>query len=323
MKFKITCLVLFGALIFGNNASAQSFPYWEMDPHDVKDLINKKIFSVEAEKPNVKNTQDITISSGDRLTSIRIYTPLGEYKRLPVILFIHGGAWVAGNLDTHDNMARYLCSEVKALVVSVEYQNSPEGKFPLPLEQCYDALLWISKHAQEFRGNPNLLAVVGDSAGGNMAAALCLLSRDRKGPVIDLQVLINPATDLSGNGSIKRNDDALDSLRWYATQYVLNPNDANNPYVSPLLSKDLSNLPSAIIILAEKDELRKNGQKYGERLIAAGVNTNIYTQWGIGHLAGSGARAATTAKESLDVAVAALRGAFTRKKINENDISHI
>jgi acetyl esterase len=312
MKQKIKCLLLASAVMFSNSITANSISFWEMDPHQVRDLINKNIFSIEAERPEVRNTQDITIKDGNRTTPLRIYTPLGKSKQFPVILLIHGGAWVAGNLDTHDNMARYLCKEVKALVVSVEYQNAPEGKFPGPLEQCYDALLWVSQHAQEFQGNPSLLAVVGDSAGGNMAAALCLLTRDRKGPTIDFQVLINPATDLTGNGTINRQDDALDPVRWYATQYVKNPNDANNPYVSPIMSKDLSNLPPTLIILAEKDDLRKDGQRYAERLISAGVNTNIYTQWEIGHLAGNAARAATPAKESLDVAVSAIRGEFIR-----------
>lgn len=315
MRHKISYLFLFGAFMLSNNIAVASF--WGMEPHQARDLINKKIFSIEAEKPEVRSTQDITIKYENRTTPLRIYTPLAQFKQLPVILLIHGGAWVAGNLDTHDNMARYLCKEVQALVVSVEYQNSPEGKFPLPLEQCYDALLWISQHAQEFHGNPSLLAVVGDSAGGNMAAALCLLTRDRKGPAIDFEVLINPATDLTGNGTIKPQGDSLDPVRWYATQYVVNPNDANNPYVSPVMSKDLSNLPPTLIILAEKDNLRKDGQRYAERLISAGVNTNIYIQWGIGHLAGNAARAATPAKESLDVATAALRGVFIRKTLNE------
>lgn len=125
------------------------------------------------------------------------------------------------------------------------------------------------------------------------------------------------ARDLTGNGTIKPQGDALDPVRWYATQYVVNPNDANNPYVSPVMSKDLSNLPPTLIILAEKDDLRRDGQRYAERLISAGVDTNIYTQWGIGHLAGNAARAATSAKESLDVAIAALRGLFIRKTLNE------
>lgn len=306
----------FIALYLFFSHSAESVSFWDMDPHQVRDLINKKIFSIDSERPEVKSQRDITIKNGDRTTTVRIYSPLGEFKSLPIIMLIHGGAWVAGNLDTHDNMARYLCSRVEALVVAVDYQNSPEGKFPLPLEQCYDALLWISRAAQEFQGDPKLLAVVGDSAGGNMAAALCLLTRDRKGPIIDFQVLINPATDLTGNGTIKRQNDELDTVRWYATQYVMNPNDANNPYVSPIMSKDLSHLPPALIILAENDDLRSDGQRYAEALISAGVKTNVYTQWEIGHLAGNGARASTIAKESLDVAIAALRGLFFR--LNKN-----
>ncbi len=298
--------------MFTENAQAQS--YWDMKPHEVRDLINGKIMAIKAERPDVRNVNDITIKRGERETPLRIYTPK-ELEDLPIILFIHGGAWVGGNLDTHDNMARYLCKEVQALVVSVGYLNSPEGKFPLPLEQCYDALLWIVDHAQEFHADIKRLAVVGDSAGGNMAAALCLLDRDRKGPRIDLQVLINPAPDLTGNGTIQRQNDALDTVRWYATQYVADPNDVNSPYVSPIMAKDLTHLPPAVIILAEKDDLRKDGQRYADKLISAGIPTNVYIQWDIGHLGANGARASILAQESLNVAVASLRGAFFRGSI--------
>jgi len=306
----IFMITFVSALMFTENVSAQSF--WDMKPTEVRERINAKILAITAEKPEVRSVSDITITQDGQATPLRIYTP-NESEHLPIILFIHGGAWVAGNLDTHDNMARYLCREVQALVVSVGYQNSPEGKFPLPLEQCYDSLLWIVEHAQKFHADAARLAVVGDSAGGNMAAALCLLVRDRKGPHIDLQVLINPSTDLTGGGTIQRQNDELDTVRWYATQYVANPKDVDSPYVSPLIAKDLTNLPPAIVILAENDDLRKDGQKYADRLISAGVHTNVYIQWGIGHLAGNGARASMTARESLDVAVAALRGAFFRE----------
>ena len=141
-----------------------------------------------------------------------MYLP-NQKENLPVILLIHGGAWVAGNLDTHDNLARYLCSQVEAIVVSVGYMNAPEGKFPLQVHQSLDALIWITKHGNEFSANPSKLAIVGDSAGGNMAAALCLMVRDLQGPKINLQVLINPAPDLRCNGTITRQDDSLDILR--------------------------------------------------------------------------------------------------------------
>lgn len=304
---------LFICVMLTQNTIAQS--YWDMEPSKVRDLINARVLAIQAEKPEVQKVNDITINCGKRTTPLRIYVA-NECDPLPIILLIHGGAWVAGNLDTHDNLARYLCKEVQALVVSVGYRNSPEGKFPLLLEQCYDALLWITEHAQAFRGDPTRLAVVGDSAGGNMAAALCLLARDRKGPTIDLQVLINPAIDLTGGGTIQRQgDDEPDLVRWYATQYVADPKDANSQYVSPIVAKDLTNLPSAVVILAERDYLRKAGQEYADRLISAGISTNVYIQWGVGHLAGNGARVSSLARESIDIAVAALRGAFYKKAI--------
>lgn len=293
------------ALMITSNLSAASL--WDLEPHEVRDLINNKMLSIKAERPDVHSVHDVKIERDKRTTPLRIYIP-NNCLHLPIVLLIHGGAWVAGNLETHDNMARYICRGAEALVIAVDYLNAPEGKFPIALEQCYDALLWIIEHAKEFHADANCLAVVGDSAGGNLTAALCLLARDRQGPAIDLQVLINPATDLTGNGTLQRQGDALDSIRWCAKQYVKDPSDVYNPYVSPVMADNLTNLPSALVILAEKDDLRGDGQRYAERLIAAQVPTNIYTQWGIGHLAGNGARASVRAQESLNIAIAALRG---------------
>src|ERR1700730_2012759 len=136
----LLALFCIGILMIREKALAQSF--WEMGPDKVRKMLNEKFLAIEAEKPEVFKVENITIKNDDRTTPLRIYTP-NEKTDLPIILFIHGGAWVAGNLDTHDNLARYLCKNVQALVVSVVYLNPPEGKSPLPLEQCYDALLWI------------------------------------------------------------------------------------------------------------------------------------------------------------------------------------
>jgi acetyl esterase len=305
-------LIIFymGVMMIAENVSAQSF--WEMGPDKVRKMLNEKFLAIEAEKPGVLKVENITIKNDNRTTPLRIYTP-NEQNDLPIILYIHGGAWVAGSLDTHDNLARYLCRGVQALVVSVGYLNAPEGKFPVPLEQCYDALLWIVKNAKKFNIDPSRLAVVGDSAGGEMAADLCLLDRDRKGPAIDFQVLINPVVDNTWGGTLQRQGDELDDERWIASQYVVDPKDTSNPYVSPLLAKDLSHLPPALIILGEKDMFRPDAQKYADRLRSSEVPTNVYTQYGVGHLAGNGGRASELAQESLDVAVAALRGAFRKK----------
>jgi len=308
IKYLLTA-ILTSTIMFTGNLSAQSF--WDMKPEEVRKMFNDKAFSIKAETPEVQNVKNVTINQDGRTTPLRIYTPNAN-ENLPIILFIHGGAWIAGNLDTHDNLARYLCRGAQALVVSVGYQSAPEGKFPLALEQSYDALLWIGQHAQEYHADKKRLAVVGDSAGGNIAAALCLYDRDKKGPKIDLQVLINPVIDPNASGTLQRQGDAHDNERWYTAQYVRTPEDIKNPYVSPLLAKDLTGLPPALVILAEKDDFRKDGKKYADRLTEAGVPTNTYIQWGVGHLAGNGARASPLAQESLGVAVAALKGAFFR-----------
>jgi acetyl esterase len=241
------------------------------------------------------------INEEGRTTPFRIYKP-GDGENIPIALLIHGGAWVAGNIDTHDNLARYLCSEANVIVISVGYLNPPEGKFPLPLEQCYDALLWAQK-----LGKGSRLAVVGDSAGGNMAAALCLMARDRRGPKLDLQILINPAPDLTCEGTWERQGDTLDTLRWQARQYLSDSNEMKHPYVSPLVARDLTGLPKALVLLAEKDELREMGQKYADRLRDAGNSVEIYCQMGVGHLAKDGARAARYTRDSLAIAVKALK----------------
>jgi acetyl esterase len=294
--------------------------WWDMTPLEIREKINQRIMNIEAPIPSVWAIENRIIVNDSRSTPVRIYLP-NEKKNLPVILLIHGGAWVAGNLDTHDNLARYVCSQVEAVVVSVGYMNAPEGKFPLQLLQSLDALTWIIDHANELSLDSSRLAVMGDSAGGNMAAALCLMLRDQLGPKIDLQVLINPAPDLTCNGTMIRQNDALDVLRWQAFQYLSDSKEMNHPYVSPLMAEDLSNLPTAVVILAEKDDLREAGQKYADRLRSSGVSTHVYCQQGINHLAGDGARASILSRESLCVAVTALQKIFSKDSMDLNQMT--
>lgn len=280
-----------------------------MEPEEVREKINQRILSIEAPTPKVWSVNDREIRCGDRCTPFRVYTPF-QGNSLPAVVLIHGGAWVAGNLDTHDHLARYLCSQVGCVVLSVGYTNAPEGKYPLQLEQCDDALNWMLEHAAELSIDPARMAVIGDSAGGNMAAALCLRLRDRLERRFVLQVLINPALDLTCRGTLEQQDDEMDNLRWQAVQYLSRVEDATNPYVSPLMAEDLSGLPSTVVLLAENDELRESGQLYADRLAASGVPTRVYCQRNIGHLAGDGARVSDKAHESIEVAVEALKGSF-------------
>lgn len=152
---------------------------------------------------------------------------------------------------------------------------------------------------------------MGDSSGGNLSAALCLMNRDRKGPPILLQGLVNPSVDLTCGDSPTKQGDEFDLLRWMALQYVKDSQDIYNPYVSPLLAPDLKGLPSTLIVLAESDMLRRSGQKYADRLQEAGVPVEVFCQKKIGHLAGRAAKASVEALESLDVVNGALRRVFS------------
>ena len=237
---------------------------------------------------DVEEVRDIMIA-----TPVRIYSPSRE-GRHPFILLIHGGAWVAGNLETHDNLARFLCKEVQAVVMSVDYTNAPEGKFPLQLSQCYAALRWATKNAEKL-GLSRKVALVGDSAGGNMAAALSMMVRDTQDPEVTCQVLINPAPDLSCLGTLEPQENSLDFLHWQASQYVSDPKDVYDPYVSPLLAEDLTGLPPTLVIVPEHDDLREDGETFAEKLRLAEVPTETYCQMNANHLARHGARASQTA----------------------------
>lgn len=311
MDLRLCNILLFGIML-ASTCTISADWWWDMTPWQVREKINQQIMAIAAPSAAVFAIEDRVIKRDGRSTPIRIYVP-NDHIDLPLILLIHGGAWVGGNLDTHDNLARYLCSETQAIVVSVEYLNAPEGRFPVPLNQCYDAFLWVFEHACDYFGDPARIAILGDSAGGNLTAALCLMARNQSGPKITLQVLINPATDLSCNGTMQRQYDHLDPLRWSSMYYLSDPKDAQHDYVSPLLAEDLIGLPHAVVLLAEKDDLRQAGQRYADRLQEAGVNTFVYCQNGIGHLAGHGARASHQARESIDVAVDQLKNAFSKK----------
>lgn len=308
MRMKFLYLIVLG--IWMDNIS----PSWfDLTPQALQTKIDSIIMQIAAPIPSVGTATNYTITHATRNTPVRIYQPAGNQPGLPVVVLIHGGAWVAGSLDTHDNLARYLCAAAEVVIVSVGYSNAPAAKFPYQLTQILDTLTWITAHAHEFAADATKLAVVGDSAGGNMAAALCLMTRNQQGPKIALQILINPALDLTCAGTLTRQNDQWDELRWQALQYVNDVTEVNNPYVSPSTASNLSNLPPTLIVVAEHDQLRASAELYADRLQASGVPTQTYCQLGVGHLAGHGARAALRAKESLDVVVQILKTKFNQK----------
>jgi acetyl esterase/lipase len=206
---------------------------------------------------------------------VRIYTPEGGGPRGGIVFF-HGSGWVIANIDICDAAVRSLANSTGCVVVSVNYQKAPEHPFPRPFDDCWAATSWVYANAAEIGIDPARLAVAGDSAGGNLAAAVCLKARDEGGPPIVFQVLVYPALDRNWDtASAHENAEGYglqrETMRWFWNHYVPSEADADNPLVSPLRAADLSGLPPAFIATAEFDPLRDDGEMYAERLAEAGV----------------------------------------------------
>ena len=267
-----------------------------------------------AEGPEVAKVEDRTIPSGGTQIPVRIYTPAGNGP-FPVLGWFHGGGWVIGNLESADAVARELTVGADCVVVSVDYRLAPEAKFPILFDDCYAATEWISQNAASINADPSRIAVGGDSAGGNLAAAVSLAARDRGGPSLTFQLLVYPVTVRDfGTGSYRQNADGymltMDGMKWYWDQYLSNDVDASNPYAAPLAAKDLSGLPPALVITAEFDPLRDEGEAYGQRLQAAGVAATASRYDGMIHGFFGMSAVVDKGRQAVDEATAALKAAF-------------
>jgi acetyl esterase len=210
---------------------------------------------------------------------VRVYVPQvsGDGGRaLPLVVYVHGGGWVFMSIETHDTTCRRLALQSGAIVVSVEYRLAPEHPFPIPLDDAFAATEWVVAHASELGGDASRVAVMGDSAGGNLSAAIALLARERGGPKLAAQVLVYPALDPAGDTPSYRENASgylLDEpgMRWFWSQYLQDGDHEKNPLAAPLRAEDLAGLPPATIITAEFDPLRDEGEAYAARLREAGV----------------------------------------------------
>jgi acetyl esterase len=223
--------------------------------------------------------EDVTIRAREAGgTPIRIYTPPGDTP-LPVLVFFHGGGFVLGNLDEFEPICTFLAAGASCIVVSVDYRLAPEHPFPSALDDAWAALRWVAQHAPAFGGDPARLAVAGDSAGGNLAAAVSLLARDQGAPRLACQILICPWVDLSaaavGTESFHHFGQGLwlstASIDWFRSHTLRQPEPPDIQRASPLLAPNLAGLPPALVITAEYDVLADQGRAYAERLSAARV----------------------------------------------------
>lgn len=288
-------------------------PLHTLTPEQVRE--NIKLQPPMGEPAPVARVENRAIPGPAGEIPVRIYTPAGSGP-FPVLVFFHGGGWVICNLDTHDGQCRDLCNGAGCVVVSVDYRLAPEHKFPAAPEDCYAATQWAAGHAAEINGDPARLAIAGDSAGGNLTAVVAQMARNHGGPKLVFQLMIYPATDFTFQGaSLKENADGYfltaDDMDWFSNHYLRSEADRKNPMASPLLADNLSNLPPALIITAQYDPLRDEGEAYGQRLKEAGVPVTISRYDGMIH--GFFGFPFDKSKAAVAEASQALRAAFAGK----------
>ncbi|WP_280225213.1 alpha/beta hydrolase [Nocardia farcinica] len=236
-------------------------------------------------QPDMRTARDHVIPGPGGDLTVRVYVPHGDALR-PVVVFAHGGGFVFCDLDSHDEFCRSTAQAVDAVVVSVDYRRAPEHPGPAAMEDLYAAVTWVHRHAGEFGGDPERIAVAGDSAGGNLAATVSLAARDRGGPPIAAQVLIYPVIDDDFDTESYRRYGAgyyntTEAMRWYWQQYA--PHGTDSPYLVPTRADSLAGLPPAVVVTAELDPPCSAGEDYARRLAAAGVPVTAHRFDGLFH----------------------------------------
>ena len=238
---------------------------------------------------DVARTEDRVIPGPDGTElPIRIYWAEVTDEARPVVVFFHGGGWVIGGIDSHDGQVREMVNRTGMVFVSVDYRLAPEAKFPAAAEDCYAATQWVAENAADIGADAARLGVAGDSAGGNLAAVVAQMARDRGGPAIAHQLLVYPCCDMDSNAWPSQTENGFDyfltkeSMDWFYDQYA-DVADRDNPYASPIRADSLSGLPPACVITAEYDPLRDEGEVYGAALQEAGVACEVHRYDGMLH----------------------------------------
>lgn len=268
-------------------AQAPQIDFEAASPEEVRALYDQTMQM--GAPPAVAAVREVSIPLSGRTIAARLYIPERAGGSPPLTLYYHGGGWVIGTLDTHDATCRALARASGSAILSVAYRLAPEQPYPAPVEDCYDALAWAVDNAGELGVDRDRLAVAGDSAGGNLSAAVAIMSRDRKGPALRHQCLIYPVTDHDfTTGSYTRNGGgeyflSESGMRWFWSHYLGGVDPAEATLATVLRTPDLSGLPSATVLTAEYDPLRDEGMAYAARLAESGVETDAAVAPGMVH----------------------------------------
>jgi acetyl esterase len=281
--------------------------------------VKRMIASLATEPEPVGRVENRTVPGPDGPVPVRIYGPQDPSGApLPALVYFHGGGWVICDLDSHDPTCRAITNSVGCVVVSVDYRLAPEHKFPAAAEDAYAATLWAAANATDLGVDITRIAVGGDSAGGNLTAAVALMARDRHTPSIVFQLMVYPVTDITSLDTPSYRDNGVGyflttaSMDWYRHQYLADLSEAWHPYASPLQAADLTGVPPALVITAEHDPLRDEGEAYAARLREAGVSATATRYDGVFHGFFALGMLLDAAKQANEEAYGALREAFTR-----------
>jgi acetyl esterase/lipase len=260
-----------------------------LPPEQAREQYLLNVKKIVGETPKIRKTIDRTIDSPEGELPIRIYWPdIEQADKLPVLVFFHGGGWSIGSIESHDHVCRWLTANSECIVVSVEYRMGPEHKFPAAVEDAMTATEWAIRNATEIGADAGRIGIGGDSAGANLATVVSILMRDKNISAIKTQLLIYPATDMSmSHASHKLFGEGYRLTRplmvWSVANYLRDGRDMLDFRASPLLAKDLSNLPPALIMTAGFDPLRDEGEAYANKLRESGVAVKYVCYEGMIH----------------------------------------
>ena len=261
-------------------------PFRDSSPAEARESMRSRTAALGPfeEVPAVADHR-VPVTGGE--ITVRVYKPAGMGPH-PVLVFYHGGGWVIGDLYTHDGICRSIVNAAGCAVASVDYRLAPEFKYPVPVEDSYAGLLWVVANATRLGLDSARIAVGGDSAGGNLAAVMALLARDRRGPRLLLQILVYPVTNHDfGTASYRENGTGFvlttDDMRWFWRHYLSREEQGREMTASPIRAKSLADLPPALVITAGCDPLRDEGDAYAARLRDAGVAVTLTPSPGMFH----------------------------------------
>lgn len=264
-------------------------PMETMQPAEARKVLEGAQASVQVDTSGIETTEK-SITHDGITVKIVVVRPAGQGGKLPAFMFFHGGGWVIGDFPTHKRYIRDLVVHSGAVAVYVDYTRSPEAKYPVALNECYAATRWVASHGEEINVDGKRLAVVGNSAGGNLTAAVTLKAKKENGPVLKYQVLFWPVTNAdfeTGSYNAFASDRFLtrNMMKWFWDNYVPDTTQRREIFASPLQAKtdDLKGLPPALVQTAENDVLRDEGEAYGRKLNAAGVPVSLVRYQGMIH----------------------------------------